>query len=174
MPEDVYVTLQYQGIELGSQLCMQEFSESQAYVQCPQPMPVGSSVVLCIDEDLKIPVQVARVSEQVAGTERPAGMFVGAVALDGAAQAWWRGNISEASAASAASGAEQSAEPKQAKESDGPDTDVMDVVTPEEVAEAKEAKAKETKAKEEEASAAAETPAKGKKKRRRRRTTRNK
>lgn len=173
MPEDVYVTLQYQGIELGSQLCMQEFSESQAYVQCPQPMPVGSPVVLCIDEDLKIPVQVARVSEQVAGTERPAGMFVGATALDGAAQAWWLGNISEASNTSASSEPSPSEDAKQAKESDGPDTDVMEVVTPEEVAEAREAKAK---AKENEVSAtpAAETPAKGKKKRRRRRTTRNK
>ncbi len=133
---------------------MQEFTASEAYVQCPQPMPVGSTIVLCVAEDLEIPVQVAHVSEQVAGAERPAGMFVGAYGLEGAALAWWQSNMGAAA--------------DSAEDSEAPDTEVMPAVTPEEVAAAKEAKkaepAEETSAK----------PAKGKKKRRRRRNTRNK
>jgi hypothetical protein len=165
MPEDVYVDLQYQGIELGTQLCMQEFTKAEAYVQCPQPMPVGSPVVLCIGEDLKIPVQVARVSEQVAGAERPAGMFVGATGLDGAAQAWWLGNIRESEAQEPAVVAEKVvASPE---DSEGPDTEVMDVVTPEEIA--AKATSEATPPPEETKSAP-----KGKKKRRRKRQTRNK
>jgi len=163
---------------------MQEFTSSEAYVQFPQPMPVGSSIVLCVGEELQIPVRVARVSEQVAGAPRSPGMFVQAAELDAVAKAWWDGNVSEPAAVSEpATGSEPAAasepatgsEPAQASEpakedSEGPDTEVMDVVTPEEVAAAKAAKASAAPAEE----AAAEAPAKGKKKRRRRRQTRNK
>ncbi len=98
MPEDVYVDLEYQGIELGTRLCMLQFTEAEAYVQCPHPMPVGSELVVRTGDGLEIPVRVARVREDVAGAEEPAGMFVGASDLDGHARDWWNGNLGAAPA----------------------------------------------------------------------------
>ena len=157
---------------------MQEFTSSEAYVQCPQPMPVGSSIVLRVGDELQIAVRVARVSEQVAGAPRSPGMFVEAGELDAVAKAWWDGNVLEGSNASEPVPASEpetvvASEPVNAsakEDSEGPDTEVMEVVTPEEVAAAKAAKALASTSDE----AAAEAPARGKKKRRRKRQTRNK
>ncbi len=128
MSEDVYVDLRYQGLPLGTRLCMQDFSESEAYLQCPQPMPVGSALVVAVEE-LEIEVLVRRVTEQVAGAERPPGMFVKPGTLEGAAQKWWAGQVPSKS------------------ERKAPDTEVTPVVTPEEVEAAKKAKASEADAK---------------------------
>ncbi|MCP4443952.1 MAG: hypothetical protein GY811_01220 [Myxococcales bacterium] len=132
MPEDVYVNVQYQGIELGNQLCMQEFTDSEAYLQCPQPMPVGSDVVVCVGGSLEIPVRVARVSEQVAGVEKPPGMLVKALELDEPARKWWAERVpaasSEQAAVKAAEPALQAAPAAEVAEEDRADTDVVEKV----------------------------------------------
>ncbi len=167
MSEDVYVDLQYQGIDLGNRLALQDFTASNAYLQCPQPMPVGTHLVLLAGEALEIPVRVVRVIEQITGIERPAGMGISAEGLEGAALLWWASHVPEATA-----------------DSTGPDTDVMNAVRPEEVAEAKaalesaETASATTLAVETEATSdtpqSTPEPAKGKKRKRRRRQTRTK
>ncbi len=128
MSEDVYVDLSYLGLSLGNRLCMQDFTESEAYLQCPEPMPVGSTLIVGTGE-LEIEVLVGRVGEQVAGATRPPGMFVKPGTLDAAAQKWWTGQVPGES------------------ERKAPDTEVTPVVTPQEVEAAKKAQASETSAK---------------------------
>ena len=122
MSEDVYVDLSYLGLSLGNRLCMQDFTESEAYLQCPEPMPVGTTLIVGTGE-LEIEVLVRQVGEQVAGATRPPGMFVKPGTLGTAAQKWWAGQVPSES------------------ERKAPDTEVTPVVTPEEVEVAKKAQA---------------------------------
>ena len=89
MAESLFVNVRYRGLDLGQRLCIEDFAAGQAYLHHAAPMPVGSELVLEVAEDLEVPVRVSRVSEQVAGIEKPPGMFVVPGELSGAAQDWW-------------------------------------------------------------------------------------
>ena len=76
MAENLFVDASYQGIDIGRGLIFEEVAALVACLHSPAPMPVGSVLVLDADKVAGITVRVTRVSEQVTGTERPAGMFV--------------------------------------------------------------------------------------------------
>lgn len=109
---------------------MQDFTESAAYLHCPQPMPVGSALQIQVADDLEIDLRVEHVHEQVAGSEKPAGMLVGATGLEGRALQWWSSHVGAVSG--------QAARPDES-EADAPDTEVMDVASPEDLAAAEAA-----------------------------------
>lgn len=85
---DAFVDVSYRGLEVGRRLRIRAFSRDAAYVEAPLPMPVGTPVELAIDNGMRIPAVVARVHEQVGGSDRPPGMRVQPT-LDDAARAWW-------------------------------------------------------------------------------------
>jgi len=84
-------------MELGTQLSMVRFTESEAYLEVSAPMPVGSTLVVTAADDVQVEVVVRRVYEQLTGAEREAGMIVRPSALEGAAKIWWNNQIIEAS-----------------------------------------------------------------------------
>ena len=89
MAQELFVDLHYQGIELGRRLQFESVVATGAYLHSPAPMPVGTVLTIDADDELELTVRVTRVSEQVAGTERPAGMFVEPYELSGPAQDRW-------------------------------------------------------------------------------------
>jgi hypothetical protein len=97
MPEDLFVDVRYQGLELGRRLRIEEFGAATAYLHHPAPMPVGAKLLIEADESLEVSVQVTRVNEQVAGSERPAGMFVEPHGLSGKAEDWWAARVAGSS-----------------------------------------------------------------------------
>ncbi len=178
MPEEVYVDVRYKSIDIGNRLAVTSVSKNSAFLQSPQPMPVGTSLLLLAGETLEIPVRVSGVSEQVAGLETSPGMTVAPDELAGPALLWWT-----------------SLQSQHEEAGDSPDTDVMDVVSPQDVEAAKAEiaaaenapdaaasdapESKQEEPKKEEAAAEpksaepAAKPAKGKKRKRRRRQTKN-
>jgi hypothetical protein len=89
---DSFVDVTYRGLEVGRRLRIRDFTGDVAYVEVPTPMPVGSPLDLATDEGVTIAAVVARVHEQVGGSDRPPGMNVRAT-LDGAARAWWDAQV---------------------------------------------------------------------------------
>jgi hypothetical protein len=89
MAEGLFVDVHYQGIELGRRLQFDDVVAAGAYLHSPAPMPVGTILVLDPEVDAELTVRVTRVSEQIAGSERPAGMFVAPHELSDRAQARW-------------------------------------------------------------------------------------
>ncbi len=95
MAENVFVELQYRGLDLGSNLRMEEFFEEQAFLHCASPMPVGTEVTIQSD-DIVIVALVAHVNEAVAGQEVKVGMVVSPVDLEGTGLDWWKQRVAKA------------------------------------------------------------------------------
>lgn len=91
---DSFVDVTYRGLEVGRRLRIRDFTSDAAYVEAPTPMPVGTPVDIAIDGGIVVKAIVARVHEQVGGSDRPPGMKVRA-SLDGAARAWWTDRAKE-------------------------------------------------------------------------------
>jgi hypothetical protein len=89
MAEELFVDVQYRGLEFGRRVRIEDFAAPQAYLHHPLPMPVGTELLVDVGDGLEIPVQVARVNEQVSGNDKPPGMFVSPGSLDARAQRWW-------------------------------------------------------------------------------------
>lgn len=104
--------LRYRGIELGRRLQFDSIAATEAYVHAPAPMPVGTLLTIDTDDELEVTIRVTRVSEQVAGADRPAGMFVEPYELTDRAQDRWNAWASGEGAPAAAV-----AEPDSAEES---------------------------------------------------------
>ncbi len=85
---DAFVDVTYRGLEVGRRLRIRAFSSEAAYVEAPLPMPVGTPIELAIDNGMRIAAVVARVHEQVGGSDKPPGMRVRPT-LDDAARTWW-------------------------------------------------------------------------------------
>jgi hypothetical protein len=102
MAQELFVDLRYRGIELGRRLQFDCVAASEAYLHAPAPMPVGTLLTIGADDELEVTIRVTRVSEQVAGADRPAGMFVEPFELTDQAQdrwdAWARGEGAPAAA----------------------------------------------------------------------------
>ena len=102
MAQELFVDLRYRGIELGRRLQFDSVAASEAYLHAPAPMPVGTLLTIDADDELEVTIRVTRVSEQVAGADRPAGMFVEPFELSDRAQerwdAWARGEGAPAAA----------------------------------------------------------------------------
>ncbi len=177
MAEELFVDVRYRGLECGSKLRIEDFAASQAYLHHPLPMPVGSPLLVDTGEGLEIPVTVSRVCEQVAGNDKPAGMFVRPQALTDLAQSWWDERVArteepvaiiaapaepapQSAAEPSGTVAEQSQQNNQSEDEEDGDTEVVDVALPTHKAASKDPSS-------EIEDAADETPAKGKKKRRR-------
>ena len=103
MAQELFVDLRYRGIELGRRLQFDSVAASEAYLHVPAPMPVGTLLTIDADDKLEVTIRVTRVSEQVAGADRPAGMFVEPFELTDQAKdrwdAWARGEGAPAAAA---------------------------------------------------------------------------
>lgn len=89
MAEGLFVDVHYQGIPLGTRLQFDDVAAASAYLHSPAPMPVGTILILDPEVDAELTVRVTRVSEQIAGSERPAGMFVAPHELSFRAQTRW-------------------------------------------------------------------------------------
>jgi hypothetical protein len=120
---DSFVDVTYRGLEVGRRLRIREFSADGAYVEAPAPMPVGTSIEITIEGGIVVKATVARVHEQVGGSDRPPGMGVHAV-VDTAARAWWERMRAE-------SPAPIDAVPHPAGEGDGGNTEIMSAIDPE-------------------------------------------
>ena len=117
---ETFVDVTYRGLEVGRRLRIRDFTADGAYVEAPMPMPVGSSIEIAIEGGATIKAIVARVHEQVGGSDRPPGMGVRAT-IDQAARAWWEKMI-------AASPAPPEPPPHPVGEGDGGKTQVMTAV----------------------------------------------
>jgi hypothetical protein len=107
MAEDLFVDVRYRGLELARRSRIEDFAAASAYLHHPTPMPVGSSLLLQAEDSLEIPVRVTRVSEQVAGTERPPGMFIEPEDLSGKGEDWWKARVAGESTESPAAVVEE-------------------------------------------------------------------
>jgi hypothetical protein len=93
---DCFVDVSYRGLEVGRRLRMRDFAADRAYVELPTPMPVGTALEIATDEGPRIAAVVARVHEQVGGSDQPPGMRVTpALAGAGDAAAWWQARAAE-------------------------------------------------------------------------------
>ena len=132
---DSFVDVSYRGLEVGRRLRIRDFSADAAYVEVPMPMPVGTPVDIAVDGGMIVKAIVARVHEQVGGSDRAPGMKVRAT-LDGAARAWWDARAQESPAPPEAVRAVPREETAPASVESGPvdagasDTQVMAVVDP--------------------------------------------
>lgn len=97
---DSFVDVTYRGLEVGRRLRIRDFTGDGAYVEVPAPMPVGTSIELAIDAGVTITAIVARVHEQVGGSDRAPGMSVRAMRAmnDERARAWWDARLSDSPA----------------------------------------------------------------------------
>lgn len=119
---DAFVDVMYRGLEVGRRLRIRDFTADGAYVEVPMPMPVGASIEIAIEGGQTIKAIVARVHEQIGGSDRAPGMGVRAI-VDAASRAWWDRNL-------AASPAPPEPPPHPAGEGDGGRTQIMDAVEP--------------------------------------------
>jgi hypothetical protein len=93
---DCFVDVSYRGLEVGRRLRMRDFAADRAYVELPTPMPVGTPLEIATDEGPRIAAVVARVHEQVGGSDQPPGMRITpALAGAGDAAAWWQARTAE-------------------------------------------------------------------------------
>jgi hypothetical protein len=93
MATDALVDVSYRGLVLGKRLRLLQVGPRSAYVACDVPMPVGTELVLAVDETVIIPAQVARVRE-ADSKDGPTGMWLWTDAAEARAQAWWDAHVS--------------------------------------------------------------------------------
>lgn len=118
MTAEHFVDVRYRGIEIGARARFYQVSGRTAYVEVSAPMPVGTELMID-DGDLRVPVRVLEVFEQVAGLEQPPGMRVVAFALDDdeRSRAWWRARGGEAGESAPTSAVDSSPESMAAADS---------------------------------------------------------
>ena len=92
MASEALVDLSYRGLVLGTGVRLLQVGPRSAYVAHDAPMPVGTALVLTVDETLTIPAEVARVREGDA-KDGPAGMWLWADAAEDRARAWWDAHV---------------------------------------------------------------------------------
>ncbi len=93
MATDALVDVSYRGFVLGKRLRLLQVGPRSAYVACDAPMPVGTELILAVDETMTIPAQVARVRE-ADSKDGPTGMWLWTDAAETRAQAWWDTHVS--------------------------------------------------------------------------------
>jgi hypothetical protein len=93
MASEAFVDLSYRGLVLGKRVRLLQVGPRSAYVAHDAPMPVGTELVLTVDESLAIRAQVARVREGDS-KDGPAGMWLWAGAAEQRARAWWDEHVS--------------------------------------------------------------------------------
>lgn len=89
MPGDAFVDVTYRGLAVGEKLELTELGPTTAYLEAPQPLPVGATLDVATESGLTFSVDVIRVQEQVAGAEHAPGMRVVARELAGEVASWW-------------------------------------------------------------------------------------
>ena len=94
---DSFVDVTYRGLEVGRRLRIRDFSVDGAYVEAPTPMPVGTSLDIATDAGVTIKAIVARVHEQIGGSDRPPGMNVRAIVVP-EIRAWWDARMADSPA----------------------------------------------------------------------------
>ncbi|HTJ43229.1 MAG TPA: hypothetical protein VL463_14085 [Kofleriaceae bacterium] len=94
---DSFVDVTYRGLEVGRRLRIRDFGADTAYVEAPTPMPVGTSLEIATDAGVTIKAIVARVHEQVGGSDRAPGMNVRAIVVP-EVRAWWDARMHESPA----------------------------------------------------------------------------
>jgi hypothetical protein len=92
MASEALVDLSYRGLVLGRRLRLLQVGPRSAYVAHDAPMPVGTELVLTVDESLVIRAEVARVREGDS-KDGPAGMWLWADAAEQPARAWWDAHV---------------------------------------------------------------------------------
>lgn len=92
MATDALVDVSYRGFVLGKRLRLLQVGPRSAYVACDAPMPVGTELILAVDETTTIAAQVARVRE-ADSKDGPTGMWLWTDAADTRAQAWWDAHV---------------------------------------------------------------------------------
>jgi hypothetical protein len=93
MATDALVDVSYRGFVLGKRLRLLQVGPRSAYVACDAPMPVGTELILAVDETMTIPAQVARVRE-ADSKDGPTGMWLWTGAAETQAQTWWDAHVS--------------------------------------------------------------------------------
>ena len=88
-----FVDLAYRGLPLGRRIKLSEIRPSTGYLELPAPMPVGTKIAIATDEGVAIDAVVARVHEQVGGSEQTPGMTVVPALAEAAAAAWWKERV---------------------------------------------------------------------------------
>ncbi len=84
------IDMSYRGITIGRGLPMARVGPSTAHVACKDPMPVGTELLLQIDEERGILAEVIRVVE--AEAEMPRGVWI-QVDLDLDTADWWEARV---------------------------------------------------------------------------------
>lgn len=92
MATDALVDVSYRGFVLGKRLRLLQVGPRSAYVTCDAPMPVGTELILAVDETTTIAAQVARVRE-ADSKDGPTGMWLWTDAAETRAQAWWDAHV---------------------------------------------------------------------------------
>ncbi len=88
-----FVDLTYRGLSLGRRIRLTEIRPSTGYLEVPAPMPVGTKIAIATEEGVAIEAVVARIHEQIGGSERTPGMRVTPALGDAAAASWWKERV---------------------------------------------------------------------------------
>ena len=88
---DVFVDLGYRGLSIAKRTKLAQVRPSTGYLETAAPMPVGSMIVIEIEDGIAIEASVVEVRE-VATSDRAPGMLV-KPKLDGAAATWWKARV---------------------------------------------------------------------------------
>ena len=82
---DHLVDVFYCGLPVGTQLSMKNVGPTSAFLELPNPMPVGTIIDIAREGHNELPARVMRVQEQVKGVDHAPGMHI---RLD-SAPTWW-------------------------------------------------------------------------------------
>jgi hypothetical protein len=89
-----FVDLTYRGLALGRRIKLTQVRPTNGYLELPMPMPVGTQIAITTDEGITLDATVARIHEQVGGSDRVPGMTVKPQLGSEAAIGWWQARVS--------------------------------------------------------------------------------
>jgi len=88
-----FVDLTYRGLSLGRRIKLTQVRPTSGTLELPSPMPVGTHVTIATDEGVTFDATVSGVREQVAGSDRAAGMVVVPVLAEEPVASWWTARV---------------------------------------------------------------------------------
>src|ERR1043165_2302570 len=88
-----FVDLSYRGLSLARRAKLTQVRPTTGYVETPAPMPVGTTIGIATDEGVMLEATVTEIREQVAGSDKVAGMHVKPKLDVDTARDWWKQRV---------------------------------------------------------------------------------
>jgi hypothetical protein len=92
MAGEELVDVRYRGLRVGESLAMREFGATTAYLEAPDPMPVGTVLEITNDRGEAFTAKVVKVQEKTDSAPN-AGMRVAVADVSASVKSWWQANV---------------------------------------------------------------------------------